>query len=47
MFDTRKKENWPKVRLMKKDIEEENLESAENRMGKEDEGLAKHSTQCS
>ena len=36
-----------KVRLTKKDIEDGNIESAEIRMGKEDGGIARHSTQCS
>ena len=47
MFETRKKEHEARVRLTKKDLEEGNNESAENRMGKEDGGLARHSTQCS
>ena len=47
MFETRKKEHEAKVRLTKRDIEDGNIESAEVRMGKEDGGLAKHSTQCS
>ena len=47
MFKTRKKELGAKVRLTKRDIEYVNIESAEVRMGKEDLGLAKHSTQCS
>ena len=46
MFETRKKEHEAKVRLTKKDLEEGNIESAENRMGKEDGGLARHSSQC-
>ena len=45
MFETRKKEHEAKVRLTKRDIEDGNIESAEVRMGKEDGGLAKHSTQ--
>ena len=47
MFETRKKEHEAKVRLTKRDIEDGNIESAEVRIGKEDGGLAKHSTQCS
>ena len=47
MFETRKKEHEAKVRLTKKDIEDGNIESAEIRMGKEDGGIARHSTQCS
>ena len=47
MFETRKKEHELKVPLTKRDIEVGNIESAEVRMGKEDGGLAKHSTQCS
>ena len=47
MFETRKKEHQAKVRLTKKDLEEGKIESAENRMGKEDGGIARHSTQCS
>ena len=35
------------VRLTKKNIEDGNIESAEIRMGKEDEGIARHNTQCS
>ena len=44
MFETRKKGHKAKVRLTKRDIEDGNIESAEVRMGKEDGGLAKHST---
>lgn len=47
MFETRKKEHEAKVRLTKKDLEEGKIESAENRMGKEDGGIARHNTQCS
>ena len=47
MFETRKKEHEAKVCLTKKDIEHGNIESAETRMGKEDGGIARHSTQCS
>ena len=43
MFQTWKKEHEAKVRFTKRDIEDENTESAEVRMGKEDGGLAKHS----
>ena len=47
MFKTRKKEHEAKSRLTKRDIEDGNIESVERRMGKEDWGHAKHSTQCS
>ena len=47
MFETRKKEHEAKVRLTKKDFKEGNFDSAENRMGIEDGGIARHSTQCS
>ena len=47
MFETRKKEHQAKVRLTKKDLEEGNFDSAESRMGKEDGGIARHSTECS
>ena len=40
---TRKKEHEAKVRLTRRDIEDENIESAEIIIGKEDGGLAKHS----
>ena len=46
-FETRKKEHEAKVRLPKKDLEEGNIESEETRMGKEDRGIDRHSTQCS
>ena len=47
IFETRKKEHEAKVRLPKKDLKEGNIESAETRMGKEDGGIDRHSTQCS
>ena len=47
MFETRKKEHEAKIRLTKKDIEDGSIESAEIRMGKEDGGIARHSTQYS
>ena len=47
MFETRKKEHEAKVCLTIRDIEDRNIESAEVRMGKEDGGFTKHSTQCS
>ena len=47
MFETRKKEHEAKVCLTKKDIEDGNMESTEIRMGNEDGGIARHSTQCS
>jgi hypothetical protein len=45
-FETRKKEHESKVRLTKQDIKIGKLESAEQRMGKEDGGLARHSVKC-
>ena len=45
-FETRKKEHESKVRLTKQDIKNGKLESAEQRMGKEDGGLARHSVKC-
>ena len=42
----RKKEHESKVRLTKQDIKNGKLESAEQRMGKEDGGLARHSVKC-
>ena len=47
MFEMRKKEHEAKVCLSKKDAEEGAIDSAETRMGKEDGGIARHSTQCS
>ena len=47
MFETRKKEHEAKVFLTEKDIEEGKIESVETRMSKEDEVIARHSTQCS
>ena len=47
MFETRKKNHETKLRLTKKDVENGNIESAEIRMGKEDGGIAIHSTQFS
>ena len=47
MLETRKKGHEIKVRLTKRDIEDGNIELVEVKMGKEDGGLAKHSTKCS
>ena len=46
LFGTRKKEHMSKVRLTGEDIKNGKLESAEERMGKEDGGLARHSVDC-
>ena len=46
LLETRKKEHEAKVRWTKRNIEDGEIESVEVRMGKEDGGLAKHSTQC-
>ena len=45
MFETRKMEHG--VRLTKRDIQNGNVESADVKMGKEGQRLAKRSTQCS
>ena len=46
LFQTRKKEHMDKVRLTIEDLHKENTISAEKRMGKEDGGLARHTTEC-
>ena len=44
--ETREKEHRSNVRLTKRDIEDNNLESAERRMNRDDGGLPKHTTVC-
>ena len=46
LFQTRKKEHMDKVRLTIEDLHKGNTLSAEKRMGKEDGGLARHTTEC-
>ena len=46
LFQIRKKEHMDKVRLTMEDLHKENTISAEKRMGKEDGGLARHTTEC-
>ena len=45
-FETRLSEHQAKVRLTQSEIESGNIESAEQRMGKDDGGLARHNTEC-
>ena len=45
-WEERKYEHGMKVRMTKNDIADGNIESAQKRMGMEDGGLAKHSTEC-
>ena len=47
MFDTRKNKHEANVRLIKKNIKEEKIKSAETRVGKEDGFIARHTTPCS
>ena len=46
MWGTRKHEHIAKVRLTQTDLDNGNVESATNRMNKQDGGLAKHSAGC-
>ena len=46
LFEVRKKQHESKVRLTNEDIQNGKLTAAKGRMGKEDGGLAKHSTDC-
>jgi hypothetical protein len=46
LFETRKKEHEGKVRLTNEDIWKIMMGSAEERMGKEDGGLVRHSVKC-
>ena len=46
LFETRNKEHVSKFRLTGEDIKNGKLESAEERMGTEDGGLARHSADC-
>ena len=46
LFQTRKNEHVSKVRLANRDMAQGKLSSAEQRMGKEDGGLARHSVEC-
>ena len=46
LFQTRKKEHMDKVRLTIEDLHKGNTISAKKRMGKEDGGLARHTTEC-
>lgn len=46
LFQTRKREHENKVRLSKEDITCTRLDSAEQRVEKEDGGLARHSAEC-
>ena len=46
LFGTRKKEHESKVRLTSEGIRYERLDAAEERMGKEDGVLARHSVDC-
>ena len=45
-FETRLGEHQSTVRLTKTDLESGNMESAEQRMGREDGGMARHDTEC-
>jgi hypothetical protein len=46
LLNTRKKEHQSKVRMTNEDIENGKLAAANERMGKEDGGLARHSVDC-
>ena len=46
LLKTRKKEHESKVRLTNEDIKNGNLTMANERMGKEDGGLARHNVNC-
>ena len=46
LFETRKKEHRSKVRLTNEDVRTGPLGAAEERMGKEDSGLARHNIDC-
>ena len=46
LFETRRKEQASKIRLTEKDIKNGRLKYAEERMGKENGGLARHSVDC-
>ncbi len=46
LLKTRRKEHESKVRLTKEDIENGRIAAANERMGKEDGGLARHSVNC-
>ena len=46
-FATRLSEHQATVRLTKSDLEAGNVQAAELRMGREDGGIARHSTECS
>ena len=46
LFQTRKKEHIDKVRLTNEDLRRGNTLLAKKRVGKEDGGLARHTTEC-
>jgi hypothetical protein len=46
LFNVRKKEHESKVRLTKEDMRNGRIAVAEERMGKEDGGLERHSIEC-